>query len=181
MVGVEELEAVLPSMTPWRVPGGRGVDWVALEAGLGTALPSDFRSLAEAYPVLVVDDFLTVSVPRPGTEALWASEAGDDEILQDLFETGDTEDYVPFPRPGGLIAWASSVSGDTFYWKTSPAADPDAWPVVVRGDNGDWSEFPVGAVAFLAGVYGRTVEVGGMPGDFPGHDPRVLGLSDDVR
>ncbi|MEU6623261.1 hypothetical protein ABZ926_21165 [Streptomyces litmocidini] len=50
----------------------------------------------------------------------------------------------------------------------------------MRGDNGDWSEFPVGAVAFLAGVYGRTIDVGGVPGDFPGHDPQVLGLGDST-
>lgn len=179
MLRIEELEAALPSMTRWRVPGGRGVDWAALVADLGTALPSDFRSLAEAYPILVVDDFLTVSVPRPGAEASWASDAREDEILQDLYEMGDTEDYVPYPQPGGLISWATSNSGDVFYWRTS-SEDPDAWPVVVRGDNGDWSEFPVGAVEFLAGVYGRTIHVGGMPRDFPSHDPQVLGLSDRI-
>ncbi|MGW4824685.1 hypothetical protein ACWEP4_38625 [Streptomyces sp. NPDC004227] len=179
MLRLEELEAVLPSMTRWRVPGGRSVDWAALEVDLGTALPSDFRSLAEAYPILVVDDFLSVSVPRPGAEASWASESREDEVLQDLYEMGDTEGYVPFPQPGGLISWAQSNSGDSFYWRTSPA-DPDAWPVVVRGDNGDWSEFPVGAVGFLVGVYGRTIDVPGMPRGFPGDDPKVLGLSDRI-
>ncbi|WP_255310691.1 SMI1/KNR4 family protein [Streptomyces viridosporus] len=179
MLRVEELEAVLPSMTRWRVPGGRGVDWAVLEAGLGTALPSDFRLLAEAYPVLVIDDFLSVSVPRPGGEAWWASESREDEILQDLYEMGDTEDYVPFPQPGGLISWAESDSGDCFYWRTSPA-DPDAWPVVVRGDNGDRSKFPVGAIEFLTGVYRRTLHVPGMPRDFPSDSPEVLGLSDRI-
>jgi hypothetical protein len=179
MLRVEALEAVLPSMTRWRVPGGRSVDWAALEAALGTALPSDFRALAEAYPVLVIDDFLSVSVPRPGTEALWASEAREDEILQDLYEMGDTEGYVPFPQSGGLISWGDSNSGDILYWKTSPA-DPDAWPVVVRTDNADWSEFPVGAVEFLAGVYGRTIDVPGMPRNFPSDFPQVLGLSDRI-
>ncbi|MEU4037176.1 hypothetical protein [Streptomyces collinus] len=179
MLRIEELEAVLPSMTRWRVPGGRSVDWAALEAVLGTGLPSDFRALAEAYPVLVIDDFLSVSVPRPGTEASWASEAREDEILQDLYEMGDTEDYVPFPQPGGLISWAESNSGDVLYWKTS-SADPDAWPVVVRTDNAEWVEFPVGAVEFLAGVYGRTIDVPGMPRDFPSDHPKVLGLSDRI-
>ncbi|MFG2886298.1 SMI1/KNR4 family protein [Streptomyces sp. NPDC048297] len=179
MLRIEELEAALPAMTPWRVPGGRGVDWAALEADLGTALPSDFRALAEAYPVLVVDDFLTVSLPVPGAEASWASESRDDEILQDWYEMDDMEGYVPFPQPGGLIGWASSNSGDVFYWKTSPA-DPDAWPVVVRTDNADWIEFPVGAVEFLAGVYGRTIDVPGMPGNFPGDFPKVLGLDDRI-
>ncbi|MGW6152105.1 hypothetical protein ACWFRM_03100 [Streptomyces sp. NPDC055144] len=152
------------------------MDWAVLEAALGTALPSDFRSLADAYPVLVVDDFLMVSSPTPGAEASWASE---DEILEDLYEMGDTQGYVPFPQPGGLISWAASYSGDSFYWKTSPA-DPDAWPVVVRTDNADWIEFPVGAVEFLVGVYGRTIDVPGMPRDFPSDFPKVLGLSDRI-
>ncbi|MFI7368432.1 hypothetical protein P8A21_40680 (plasmid) [Streptomyces poriferorum] len=120
-----------------------------------------------------------VSLPTPGAEAPWASGRRDDEILQDLYEMGDTEDYVPYPQPGGLISWASSNSGDTFYWKTSPA-DPDAWPVVVRTDNADWIEFPAGAVGFLAGVYGRTIDVPGMPSNFPSDDPKVLGLSDRI-
>ncbi|MFF8836897.1 SMI1/KNR4 family protein [Streptomyces sp. NPDC015130] len=179
MLSLEELETALPAMTPWRVAAGRAVDWAALETDLGTALPSDFRSLAEAYPVLVIGDFLTVSVPRPGAELAWASESREDEILQDLYEMGDTGDYVPYPRPGGLLGWAQSNSGDCVYWRTGPS-NPDEWPVVVRGDNGDWSEFPVGAVEFLAGVYRRTLRVPGMPGDFPGESPRVLGLSDRV-
>ncbi|MFF9167280.1 MULTISPECIES: hypothetical protein [unclassified Streptomyces] len=178
-VGLERLEEALPAMKRWRVPGGRAVDWAVLEAALGTALPSDFRALAEAYPVLVVDDFLSVSVPTPGAERAWASGRRDDEILGDLYEMGDTADYVPYPRPGGLIGWASSFCGDDFYWRTSPA-DPDAWPVVVRTDNADWIEFPVGAVAFLAGVFGRTLAVPGMPRNFPSASPQVLGLSDDV-
>ncbi|GII33850.1 SMI1/KNR4 family protein [Planotetraspora mira] len=175
MLRVEELEATLPSMTQWRAPARRSVDWAALEADLGTALPSDYRSLAEAYPPLVVDDFLFVSVPRPGAEASWASgRRYSSEILQDLYEIGDTEDYVPYPEPGGLLCWAESNEGDVFYWKMN-SPDPDAWPVVVRGANGDWSEFPVGAVEFLAGVYRRSIDVPGMPRSFPGDDPKVLG------
>ncbi|WP_415954012.1 SMI1/KNR4 family protein [Streptomyces sp. KLOTTS4A1] len=172
---LEQLERALPSMRRWRVPEGRDVDWPALEAKLGAQLPSDFRVLSETYPVLVIDDFLMLSVPAPGTEELWATEAREDEILHDLYEMDDAEGYAPFPQPGGLLGWASSNSGDSFYWKTSPA-DPDAWPVVVRGDNGDWSEFRVGAVEFLARVYGRAIHVPGMPGDFPSPDPQVKGI-----
>ncbi|MBO1334837.1 hypothetical protein J3486_26745 [Streptomyces sp. VRA16 Mangrove soil] len=120
-----------------------------------------------------------VSLPRPGGEASWAAESRNDEILQDWYEMEDMEDYVPYPRPGGLISWASSNCGDVFCWRTSPA-DPDAWPVVVRTDNGDWNEFPegVGAVEFLAGVYGHTLDVPGMPENFPGDRPEVLGLGE---
>ncbi|WP_338699772.1 SMI1/KNR4 family protein [Streptomyces sp. Q6] len=179
MVRVEELEAALAAMTQWRAPGGRGVDWGVLEADLGTALPVDFRSLAAAYPVLVIGDFLTVSLPAPGAEAAWASESRNDEILQDLHEMEDMEDYVPYPQPGGLISWGESDRGDAFYWKTSPA-DPDAWPVVIRTDNADWIGFPMGVVEFLTGWFGHTLDVPGLPGSFPGGSPAVRGLSDRV-
>lgn len=110
LLRVEELEAALPSMTQWRAPARRSVDRAALEADLGTALPSDYRSFAEAYPMLVIDEFLLLSVPRPGAEASWAS----------------------------------------------------------------------GAVEFLTGVYGRTIDVPGMPRAFPSDDPKVLGMSDRI-
>ncbi|QNA77626.1 hypothetical protein C8250_042935 [Streptomyces sp. So13.3] len=91
MLRIDELEAALPAMTSWRVTAGRSVDWGVLEADLGTALPSDFRALAETYPVLVIDDFLMVSIPTPGAEVSWASESRNDEILQDLYEMDDTQ------------------------------------------------------------------------------------------
>lgn len=174
---VGELEAVLPGLVRWRVPGGRRVDWDALAAALGAGLPADFRALAEAYPGLVLGEFLTVSLPRPGGEAGWGAEGRDDEILQDLYETDDTDGYVPYPRPGGLIAWAESTSGDVLYWHTE-RADPDAWTVVLRTANAEWSEYGLGAVAFLTAVYGGTLALGGMPRGFPGEDVAVLGLPD---
>jgi hypothetical protein len=61
LLRVEDLEAALPSMTLWRVTGGRSVDRAALEADLRTPLPADFRSLAEVYPVLIC----------PQTSVLW--------------------------------------------------------------------------------------------------------------
>ncbi|MFE3638714.1 hypothetical protein [Streptomyces sp. NPDC059168] len=81
--------------------------------------------------MLVVDDFLMVPLPTPGAEASCASGRREDEIVQDLYEMGDAQDYVPVPEPGGVISRPSSSSGDSFHWKTSPT-DQDAWPVVVR-------------------------------------------------
>lgn len=177
MLRIEELEAALPSMMRWRAASRRSVDWAALEGDLGTGLPSDYRSLTEAYPTLVIDDFLMVSLPQPGAEASWVSGVRDSsEILQDLYEMEDTQGYVPYPEPDGLLCWAESYSGDRLYWRMS-SPDPEAWPVVVRGANGDWSEFPVGAVEFLVGVYRRNIHVPGMPKSFPSDDPQVLGLN----
>ncbi|MFI6358715.1 hypothetical protein ACIBJF_40345 [Streptomyces sp. NPDC050743] len=52
--------------------------------------------------------------------------------------------------------------------------------MVVRTANAEWIEFPLGAVEFLTGVYGRTIHVRGMPRDFPSESPQVLGLSDRI-
>lgn len=50
--------------------------------------------------------------------------------------------------------------------------------MVVRTDDAEWFEFPVGAVEFLTGGYGRTTDVPGTPGDFPGGSAKILGLID---
>ncbi|MFE2844942.1 hypothetical protein ACFXKS_15490 [Streptomyces scopuliridis] len=53
--------------------------------------------------------------------------------------------------------------------------DPDAWPVVVFGRDGDWSEFSMGVVEFLTATYRRTIDIPGMPEAFPGGQPKVTG------
>ncbi|MEV5576778.1 hypothetical protein AB0L06_42705 [Spirillospora sp. NPDC052269] len=52
--------------------------------------------------------------------------------------------------------------------------------MVVRTGNAEWHEFPVGVVEFLTGMYRRTLDVPGMPDNFPDDDPEVLGLSDQI-
>ncbi|MEN8654731.1 SMI1/KNR4 family protein [Streptomyces sp. 21So2-11] len=175
MLRIEELEAALPTMTRWRAGSPRRVDWAALEGGLGTALPADYRVLAEAYPTLVIDDFLSVALPAPGFETNFvAGRRYSSEILRDLWEIDETEGYAPYPEPGGVLCWGESYSGDQLYWKMN-SPDPDAWPVVVFGRNGDWSEFEMGVVEFLAATYRRTIDIPGMPANFPSEHPQVMG------
>jgi hypothetical protein len=177
MLSIAALEAVLPAMTRWRAPSTRAVDWAAIERELGTALPSDYRALAEAYPTLVIDDFLAVGLPAPGSEAQFVRgfwEAA--EILRDLWEVDESQGYAPHPEPGGLLCWGTSPSGDQFYWKVD-SPDPDAWPVTVFGHNDDWSEHAGGVVKFLADVFARRIHVPGLPAAFPGAAPQVKGIS----
>lgn len=175
MLSVAELEAVIPAMRPWRV-GPRPIDWATLEGQLGTSLPSDYRALAEAYPTLQFQDFLRVPLPNPGAESVFASGFEHEaEILRDLWQADLTEGYAPYPEPGGLLCWGTSLDGDSFYWKTG-SPNPDEWPVVVFGCNDDWSEFPGGVVKFLADTYSRAIHIPGMPGNFPSDSPEVKGL-----
>ncbi|THV29691.1 hypothetical protein E9998_09250 [Glycomyces paridis] len=90
-------------------------------------------------------------------------------------EEGDAVDYVPFPEPGGLLLWATSNSGDYFFWRTW-SKSPDDWSVVVMGENSDWSEYAVGAVDFLAAIFRKDFTIPGMPRNFPSDNPEVVVL-----
>jgi hypothetical protein len=163
-------------MVKFRVAAPREVRWEVLREKLGVEFPSDFRALAESYPMLVFEDFLRLELPRPGKESSYVAAAQlAAEILDDLREEGEAAGYVPFPEPGGLLLWASSFSGDYFYWRTWSESSDD-WPVVVRGANGDWSEYAMSAVDFLVAIYRRYFTIPGMPKNFPSADPDVIAL-----
>ncbi|WP_198667052.1 hypothetical protein [Glycomyces dulcitolivorans] len=174
MSALMRLESAVPAMVQFRAAVPRRVGWDVLHEDLGAVLPSDFCVLAEAYPVLVFEDFLRLELPQPGRESSYVvAHRQAAEILQDWGEEGDAAGYVPFPEPGGLLLWGWSYSGDYFYWRTE-SESPDGWPVVVMGANGDWSEYAMGAVDFLAAVYRRDFTIPGMPGSFPSDNPNVV-------
>lgn len=176
MLSMQELEATLPSMTQWRSQSPRAVDWRQIERELGTRLPTDYQALGEAYPTLVIDDFLVIGLPKPGAESTFVDGSRSrSAMLRDLWEVDESEGYKPYPEPGGLLSWGESLSGDHFYWKVE-SQDPDLWPIVVGGRNGEWSEFPGGMVRFLVDTYRRTIQIPGMPAAFPGSHPEIKGI-----
>ncbi|WP_205325333.1 hypothetical protein [Glycomyces sp. YM15] len=174
MSAIKRLESAIPAMVQFRAAEPRGVRWEVLHEELGVELPSDFRALAEAYPALVLENFLYLELPEPGKESLFvAAHRQAAEILDDWRNQGYAAWYVPFPEPSGLLHWASSDVGDTFYWRTW-SESPDDWSVVVSGENGDWSEYAIGVVDFLAALYRKDFTIGGMPKGWPGDDPDVV-------
>ncbi|WP_240140161.1 hypothetical protein [Streptomyces sp. MUM 178J] len=44
------LEQVLPDLAAHRRPQPAAIDWALVESRLGTALPADYKRLAECYP-----------------------------------------------------------------------------------------------------------------------------------
>ncbi|GAB2868979.1 hypothetical protein GCM10027074_40790 [Streptomyces deserti] len=176
MLTPQDLERSLPGLLQWKAPEGRSIDWSVIRAELGTDLPSDYRSLAESYPTLVIDDFLAISIPAPGAESDFVVGVHSGaEILRDLWEVDESHGYAPYPEPEGLLEWGSSPSGDQFYWRTK-GSGPDSWTVVVSGRNDDWWEFPGGIVEFLVAVVSRTIPLPGLPAAFPSPTPSVKGI-----
>ncbi|MFD3516655.1 hypothetical protein [Streptomyces sp. NPDC058657] len=166
------LETVFPALKVHKRIQGK-VHWEAIAQGLGTPLPPDFIELSEWYPSFILADFLAIHLPGPGEEAGFVAGCRDDrEDLEDLRDAGMSHGYVPYPEPGGLIAWGGSQEGDVFYWKTSESG-PSSWTIVVSGRNDDWCEFQGTLTEYLAGLISGKVSPDGLPPNFPGHNPLV--------
>ncbi|MGW0777625.1 hypothetical protein ACWD01_29160 [Streptomyces sp. NPDC002835] len=130
------------AVTGWDTTRVRAVDWVAVETRLGTALPSDYKRLAELFGAGAFDGYLQLQVPDAVSESedivrhtVW---------LGEWARTHGSELWTPYevyPAPGGLLKWASSEQADEFYWLTEDP-DPDRWPVLVTEDIPDsWVRF----------------------------------------
>ncbi|PNE40489.1 hypothetical protein [Streptomyces noursei] len=138
------------AVTGWDPQRARTVDWAAVEARLGTALPGDYKRLAELFGLGAFDGFLQLSVPDAPFKssdivrqsrwlAEWARAHGNR-----LWEP-----YALFPAPGGLLEWAGSEQADRFYWLTE-GPDPDKWPIVMSEEIPDsWQRFDGSTAEFI--------------------------------
>ncbi|MFI8966597.1 SMI1/KNR4 family protein [Streptomyces sp. NPDC053493] len=161
---VAYLERAVPGLAAHRLPTSANVDWSVVETELGTAVPADFKLLCSLYPTLDLGDFIRVVAPIPGQEEAWVQGVRDDlEIVAEWCEEGDLAVPVyPYPSPGGLFPWATSLQGDLFLWTTSPTG-PGDWAVTVASRNGGWWHYTGGMVQFLADLVTEAVELWGLP------------------
>ena len=65
---IAALERAVPGLAEHRRPEPAVLDWALLEGGLGTALPADYKRLAEWYSTFAVGGSLLVGLPEPGEE-----------------------------------------------------------------------------------------------------------------
>lgn len=112
--------------------GAAAVDWDAVHAGLGFALPSDYREFIDLYGPGTLG---AVRIHAPGAPGDW-----------DLFrllaqryahvqraERGP-RDVPCHPEAAGVVSWGVLSDGRTLAWaRVGP--DPDAWPVVLLRAN----------------------------------------------
>ncbi|MGE7384773.1 hypothetical protein ACQKM2_04610 [Streptomyces sp. NPDC004126] len=154
------LEGSVPNLVELRRKQPAAFDWSAVEEGLETALPSDFKSLAEWYPAFELDDFLGVFVPWPGEENGWAR-------ATDKENKGWDSDYPAELRPPELVSvslmsWGASKEGDQFFWSVL-GDDPEHWPVTICSRNGPWWHYQGGMVQFLAELCDGTLDPWALP------------------
>lgn len=162
---IERLRSELPGLSA--AVGGRLIDWRAVEAGIGFALPSDYKQLSASFPTFSIDEFILVSTPRPGGENEFIDEVNlAREILGDDVAEGDIpSEYLVSEGDGdvaALLQWGGTPDGDEILWCTADAS-PDEWPVVFRGRSGGWWSYRETAVTFLEGIYSGRLRVPGLP------------------
>ncbi|MGA4544382.1 hypothetical protein ACPA54_30775 [Uniformispora flossi] len=139
------------AVTGWEpCRGPRSVDWAAVERRLGTALPGDYKQLAEIFGHGAFDGYLELSVPD--ASFAHADLVRQSESLAAFARThgnGQWEPHSLFPAPGGLLPWAASEQADRFYWLTD-GPDPDKWPIVMSEDIPDsWEQYDGSTAEFV--------------------------------
>lgn len=147
---------VLADVVGWHGQPRWQPDWAVTERLLGLPLPDDYKALLTVIPMGRYAGTVLVSPPT------LTGHVGD--LLAMFRETmlglADRRNrpYPLYPELPGLIPWAEfqhPMAGSVFW--LADRGDPNSWPVVVYGANGDWEEFDVGAVAFLIALVRGTV------------------------
>jgi hypothetical protein len=144
---------------------GRVFDWPAVESELGVRLPADYKALAESFPRGWFRDFVRVMLPV-GTDrdvSLIEYARGELDALRELREAGEASfPYPLFPEPNGVLPWGFIMSPGIACWLTGPG-DPDAWPVVLATEEGDyWDRFDGSASEFLVSVVTADYDASGF-------------------
>lgn len=127
------------------------VDWAAVQARLGRALPADYRAYIDTYGLGCVNDLYWVLHPDGSPDRLnlgdqWAAEPGP-LLTPPPYEVGRE-----------LLPCAIDEDAGILYWHAT-GADPDTWTVVYRDEDGDaWRPYELGLVAFLHAVF-----IGALP------------------
>ncbi|GLF97161.1 hypothetical protein [Streptomyces yaizuensis] len=143
----------LRAVTGWEPMGPPTVDWDAVEAELGTALPGDYKEIADLFGEGSFDEYVDLIVPGDPHLGLvgWVrSYARHPDLWQP---------YSVHPAPGGLLPWGASEQEIDFVWRTG-AEDPDDWPVYVHSYD-EWQRFDCGTGEFLVRML--TDETFGFP------------------
>ncbi|MEU4037384.1 hypothetical protein [Streptomyces collinus] len=118
-------------VTGWEPITKPRVDWAAIEADLGTRLPSDYKEVVDLFGAGSFDEYFELAVPGgPG--------AGRNPWKR----------HAPDLASGGLVPWGWSEYELGLMWSTD-ATDPDEWTVVTQSEGDQEQQFDCGAGEFI--------------------------------
>ncbi|MEV6104678.1 SMI1/KNR4 family protein [Streptomyces sp. NPDC051940] len=142
----------LVGITGWQEERVHVVDWPAIEAELGTALPADYKQLVERFGDGAFDGFLDLLLPDAPPGAIDLVEANKD--FPSWAEPHGAYTWAPrgvHDAPVRLLWWAGCEQEIRFCWLPEDP-DPDQWPVLFAeaGDSdADWERFDGSAAEFI--------------------------------
>ena len=130
-------------------PPPHAVDWPGVEERLGTALPEDYKQIAEIFGCGAFDGYLRLHVPDAPLvsfdlvrQAQWLAEFAEDH-------RAFWEPYSIYPASGGLLEWADTEQEHQVYWLTEDP-DPSRWPILKTGGARDeWERFDGSTAEFV--------------------------------
>lgn len=141
--GLSWVERVL-AITGWEgrhQPPPHAVDWTAVEERLGTALPEDYKQIAEIFGCGAFDGYLRLYVPHAPLVSF--DLVRQKEWLAEFAVDHGTfwEPYSIYPAPDGLLEWAGTEQEHQVYWLTE-GPDPNCWPILKTDEVRDeWERF----------------------------------------
>ncbi|MGI6875618.1 hypothetical protein [Amycolatopsis sp. 3B14] len=142
----------------------QGYDWDAVEASLGVRLPSDYKKIADLFPVGLFQG--SVHVIRPGDHRSPRDEYPG-YYLQRLETMREWRAREPrrfpfpiYPEPGGLLPWGRTRQHGLLFWLTE--GDCERWPTVVCSPQFErWGRSSGTACEFLSKLVAG--EINGSP------------------
>lgn len=179
-MALSELTAVVP---PPAEPGGTGVDWDAVERGIGLRLPGDYKDFVARYGPGGFGDFLHPYQPDADDEELDLvdRQRADLDALREIQEEFPEDVPYRLAGPAELVSVALTDNGDIVYWHVTDPEDPDSWTITVNESRGpEWFRYDGPFTSFLADALSRRVEVTVFPEDFPdpGEAPSFIPYDD---
>ncbi len=164
---VDDIRQIMPP--PSSPVEASGTSWRTIEAGLGTALPEDYKSFIEVYGSGRIAGFVWILNPFSKRENINLLNQIPRQLsaLRELAEGfGETCPYPLFPAPGGLLPFGITDNGDVLHWLTSGA--PSSWNVVVNESRGaQYESYHFDMATFLLRVLTREEHCPVFPSAFP--------------
>ena len=141
--------------------------WGEVERTLGTALPSDYKTVTNLYGSGTFDEFLYLFNPFSKGEdgnLLHERDAVLEAYATSRKKSPDRYPLPPFPEPGGVLPAGRTENGDELYWVTE--GEPDAWPVMLLESRGGRQERHATTITgFLAALLGGELATSILPED----------------
>ncbi|MFD4259276.1 SMI1/KNR4 family protein [Streptomyces sp. NPDC058534] len=133
----------LIELTRWE-PLGLSVGWESIESELQLPLPADYKELVEAFGggTFCESVFFLAQSDSPAFDFVTQWRAS--------LSASEADDPHPAYSPGrnGVIEWGATEWADQYCWLVD-AQHPGKYPILARGDAGEWRKFEMSTSEFL--------------------------------